>query len=79
MLQVAVRLRPLNAREVAQGETEAVTVSHEDPHSLEVRAVDPHMLLPATICVPHALSVQGCCTQVRIARAGGMGQHSRPP
>jgi hypothetical protein len=44
MLQVAVRLRPLNAREVAQGETEAVTVSHEDPHSLDVRVVHPRML-----------------------------------
>lgn len=44
MLQVAMRLRPLNAREVAQGETEAVTVSHEDPHSLEVGAAHPRML-----------------------------------
>ena len=41
---MAVRLRPLSAREVAQGETEAVTVSHEDPHSLEVRAVHSRML-----------------------------------
>lgn len=37
MLQVAVRLRPLNAREVAQGDTEAVTISPEDQHALQVR------------------------------------------
>ena len=37
LAQVAVRLRPLNAREVAQGDTEAVTVSSEDQHALQVR------------------------------------------
>ena len=35
--QVAVRLRPLNAREVAQGDTEAVTVSPDDQHALQVK------------------------------------------
>ena len=37
MMQVAVRLRPLNGREVAGGDTEAVTVTPEDPHSLQVQ------------------------------------------
>ena len=37
MVQVAVRLRPLNSREVASGDTEAVTVAPEDPHSLQVQ------------------------------------------
>ncbi len=35
-MQVAVRLRPLNGREVAAGDTEAATVTLEDPHSLQV-------------------------------------------
>ena len=37
LAQVAVRLRPLNARELAHGDTEAVTVSPEDQHALQVQ------------------------------------------
>ena len=56
MLQVAVRLRPLNAREMTQGETEAVTVSHEDPHSLEVGAEHSRKLRQQ----PFAFFVRSC-------------------
>ena len=43
MVQVAVQLRPLNGREVAGGDTEAVTVTPEDPHTLQVQDSFPNV------------------------------------
>jgi len=35
-VQVVVRLRPLNPRELAANETEAIRVSFDEPHTLQV-------------------------------------------
>lgn len=35
-VQVVVRLRPLDSRELAANETEAIRVSPDDPHTLQV-------------------------------------------
>ena len=69
MVQVAVRLRPLNGREVAGGDTEAVTVAPEDPHSVQVQLprlpLDPHwwsLGCPLSFCT--ACLVQGLAGHV---------------
>ena len=65
LAQVAVRLRPLNAREVAQGDTEAVTVSPEDQHALQVIHCPDAKTAMSWLCLFVALLLPVPCQQTK--------------
>ncbi|CAL5224582.1 g7289 [Coccomyxa viridis] len=74
LAQVAVRLRPLNAREVAQGDTEAVTVSPEDQHALQVLLPGPKGMPPAVRSFAFHACLGPATRQADVLRVCGLTQ-----